>query len=51
MDTVNFSISQMNCEMRILHWVNVKILYRKPRNWDRDDKQDLYLMWLLLKQK
>ncbi|CAI8616505.1 unnamed protein product [Vicia faba] len=43
----NFSIIQVNFDMCLLHWIVVKILYRKPRNWGRVDDHDLYLMWLL----
>lgn len=44
----NFHISQVKFEMRILHWIVLKLLYRKPCNWARADDPYLYLMWVLL---
>lgn len=32
LDTTNFQISQMKCNMCMLHWVVLNILYRKPSN-------------------
>lgn len=51
LDTSNFQINQIKCEMCMLHLVVIKILYMKPMNWARVDDLDLYLMWLLLTQK
>lgn len=48
---VNFNISQMKCAMRMLHWVAVKVLYKKTRNLARSYEHDLFLMWILLTQK
>lgn len=44
LDLDNFQISQVKFEMCILHWIIANIFYRKPRNWERDDDLDLYLM-------
>lgn len=38
--SINFSIIQMKCEIRIFHYVIVKILYRKEKNWVRANDQD-----------
>lgn len=35
--------------MRFFHCIVVKILFRRPRNWDKVDGCDLYQMWVLLK--
>lgn len=43
----NFGISQVNFDMHLLHWIFVKILYKKRKNWGRADDNDLYLMWIL----
>lgn len=48
---VNLHISQVKFDMQILHWIIVKVFYRKPKNWARDDDFDLYLMWELLSGK
>lgn len=48
LDIENFHISRVKFQIRILHSIFVKVLYRKPRNWERADGQDLYLMWVLL---
>lgn len=44
----NFGISQVKFNMHLLHWIIVKIIYRKPKKWGRVDDSDLYLMWALL---
>lgn len=44
----NFGISQVKLDMRLLHWIIVKIIYIKPKNWGRVDDNDLYLMWALM---
>lgn len=41
-------IRQVKFEMRILHWIVMKVCYRKPQNWARADDQDLYLMLVIL---
>lgn len=48
LDMAIFHISQVKFEKRILHWIIMKMLYRKPWNWDKDDDYDLYLMWVIL---
>lgn len=44
----NFPISQVKFNMQILHWITVKVFYRKPKNWGKLDEFNLYLMWDLL---
>ncbi|KAI5439982.1 hypothetical protein KIW84_025369 [Lathyrus oleraceus] len=44
----NFGISKVKFDMRLLHWIIVKILYRKPTNWGIVDDNDLYLTWELI---
>lgn len=45
----NFHISQVKFEMRIIHWIVMKIIYWKPHNSERDGDLDLNLMWILMK--
>lgn len=49
LDLANFKISNVKFEMKILHWIVVKVLFRKPYNWVRINDHDLYLMWVLWK--
>lgn len=51
LDMVNFNINHITFEMRTLHWIASKMLYRKPRNWARADDLDLMLMWVMLGDK
>lgn len=44
----NFGISQVKFDMHQLHWIIVKILYMKPKNWGRPNDIELYLIWDLL---
>lgn len=41
-------ISQVKFDIRLLHWILVKILYRKSKNLSRDDDSDLQLIWCLI---
>lgn len=43
----NLRISEIKFGMRLLHWMVVKILARKPTNSSRDDDNDLFFMWSL----
>lgn len=45
LDMANFHISQVKFEMRILHWIIVKVFYRKPSKWGKVDDFNFYLMW------
>lgn len=45
----NFHICQVKFEIRILHWIAVKILFQKTHNWEIVDDHDLYMMWFLPK--
>ena len=44
----NFGISQVKFDMRQLHWIIVKILYRKPKIWGRANYVEFYWIWALL---
>ncbi|KAI5442053.1 hypothetical protein KIW84_011209 [Lathyrus oleraceus] len=45
---LNFGISQVKFDMRLLHWIIVNILYMKHNNWGKVDDNDLYLMLALM---
>lgn len=44
LDISKIGISQGKFDIRFLHWIIVKILYRKPENWGRANDHNLYLM-------
>lgn len=43
----NLRVSEIKFGMRLLHWIVVKILARKPTNSSRDDDNGLFFMWSL----
>jgi len=43
----NFSLLQLKCANRMLHWGVVKIIMSKQHNYGRIDDYDLSIMWLL----
>lgn len=45
---LNFGISQVKFDMRLLDWIIVNILYMKHNNWGKVDDNDLYLMLALM---
>lgn len=45
---VNFPVSQVKFDIRLLRWNIIKILCVKPRNRGKANDNDLYLMWVLL---
>lgn len=45
---LNFGLSQVKFDMRLLHWIIVNILYMKHNNWGKVDDNDLYLMLALM---
>lgn len=44
----NLRVRQIKFGMRLIHWVIVKILARKPDNSNRADDNGLFLMWCLI---
>lgn len=47
MEMSNLSISHIEFDMRLLHWIVVKILARKLTNSRRNDHNDLFFIWIL----
>lgn len=45
---MNFHTSQLKCDMRMLHYVTVMILYCKSENFSRANDKDMFLMWMLV---
>jgi len=43
----NFSVMQLKCDDRILHWIIAKMIICKQDNFGRIDNFDLQVMWLL----
>ncbi|KAL5078236.1 hypothetical protein RYX36_017220, partial [Vicia faba] len=44
----NFGIGQVKFDMRLLHLIIVKIIYKKTMNLGSVNDNDIYLMWLLI---
>jgi len=43
----NFSVMQLKCDDKILHWIIAKVIICKQDNFGRIDNFDLQVMWLI----